>query len=145
MKKRGAWYVGALVLCALVALGAYLLVPADTETIYLKGETLQVALADTPALRERGLGGRESLGENEGMLFVFPKDGVYPFWMKDMRFSIDILWLAADGRIVYVVENVSPDTYPEDFAPDNLARYVLELPAGWTASHNVVVGDFVRL
>jgi len=79
------------------------------------------------------------------MLFVFPEDGKYAFWMKDMRFSIDILWLSADGRVVYMALNVSPDTYPQVFRPDVPARYVLELPAGYAKAHAVRIGDIVRL
>ena len=77
--------------------------------------------------------------------FVFPKDGIYAFWMKDMLFSIDILWLSARGSVVYMAQNVSPDTYPQSFQPEMLARYVLELPAGYVKEYNVVVGDIVRL
>ena len=88
---------------------------------------------------------RRIMPENRGMLFVFPSDGIYAFWMKGMLFSIDMLWLAADGTIVYLVQNASPDTYPHSFVPDKTARYVLELPAGFARSHGVGVGDIVRL
>ena len=73
---------------------------------------IQAELAQTPEQRSIGLMHRPKMGVNEGMLFVFPQNGKYSFWMKDMRFSIDILWLSANGRIVYMAQNVSPDTYP---------------------------------
>ncbi|MDO8575927.1 MAG: DUF192 domain-containing protein, partial [bacterium] len=85
------------------------------------------------------------LAADEGMLFVSPEDGGHAFWMKDMLFPIDILWISADGRVVYMAENVSPDTYPQSFRPDAPARYVLELPAGYAGAHGVSVGDVVRL
>ena len=71
--------------------------------LFMKGRILVCAsVADTPEARQQGLSGRAGLGESEGMLFVFPKDGEYAFWMKDMRFSIDILWLSGNGTIVYM-------------------------------------------
>ncbi|MDP2648937.1 MAG: DUF192 domain-containing protein [bacterium] len=120
-------------------------VNAPDVTVQLKGQTVRVAIADTDSSRARGLGGRENLARDEGMLFVFPESGIYGFWMKDMNFAIDILWLSSDGRIVYMVQNVSPDTYPQDFTPEEEARYVLELPAGWASEYNVEMGDHVRL
>ena len=114
--------------------------------LFIKERILVCAsVADTVQSRAQGLSGRAGLAEGEGMLFVFPQDGKYGFWMKDMRFSIDILWLAADGKIVYIAENVSPDSFPQSFESDVPARYVLELPAGYTALHSIAVGDGVRL
>ena len=114
-------------------------------TVTLDGATVHVMLARTPAEQERGLGGRDSLAVDQGMLFVFPKDGEYAFWMKDMKFSIDILWLAQDGTVVYIVPNLSPSTYPQTFGPSKPARFVLEVPAGFVAAHWVQVGDRAHL
>jgi uncharacterized membrane protein (UPF0127 family) len=130
--------------------GAAVAIPASleiepTRTIQLEGQTISVFVADTPTLEERGLGGRESLSSGQGMLFIFPTDGEYAFWMKDMRFSIDIVWLSADGSVVYMAQNVSPATYPQTFTPYKPARYVLELPAGWAKEYTVSLGDKARL
>lgn len=115
------------------------------ETVALDGKTIHVTIADTESARERGLGGRAELAPDEGMLFVFPSDGNYAFWMKDMSFPIDIIWLAADGTIVHIEQAVSPATYPETFAPETPARYVLELPAGYAKAYTVKVGDKAAL
>jgi len=120
-------------------------VSGPVHTLVLDGVSVHVTLARTPAEQERGLGGRDSLAPASGMLFVFPRDGKYAFWMKDMRFSIDILWLADDGRVIYIVPNLSPASYPESFTPPAPARFVLEVPAGWTAAHNIHRGDSARL
>ncbi|MEK7133517.1 MAG: DUF192 domain-containing protein [Patescibacteria group bacterium] len=124
-------------------------------TVRVGNTTVRVSVMDTPEERQIGLSGRERLAPDEGMLFIFPEDGQYAFWMKDMRFSIDILWLSAsdrpsrdgseDGRVVYMLENVSPDTYPQSFVSSGPARYVLELPAGFVGRNNVSLGDIVRL
>jgi uncharacterized membrane protein (UPF0127 family) len=118
---------------------------SSLRTVILDGQTIHVSIADTDALRQLGLGGRAGLAPDEGMLFIFPRDGIYAFWMKDMRFSIDMIWLADDGSIVYMAQNVSPDTYPKDFVPSAPARYVLELPAGYAKTHDVKIGDFAQL
>lgn len=117
----------------------------DSRTVELDGNAISVLVADTDASRRLGLGGRASLGADEGMLFIFPVDGRYAFWMKDMRFSIDILWISADDTIVYMAQNVAPDTYPHSFVSPTPARDVLELPAGYAAAHGVSVGDKVQL
>ena len=118
---------------------------SPVRTLQLGGQTIHISVAASESVRQQGLSGRTGLAADEGMLFVFPEDGKYAFWMKDMRFSIDILWLSADGRVVYMALNVSPDTYPQVFRPDVPARYVLELPAGYAKAHAVRVGDIVRL
>lgn len=118
---------------------------STSPTVELKGRIIRVMLADTPEERERGLSGWEELAEDEGMLFVFPEDGRYAFWMKDMRFSIDILWISREGVVVDMRENVSPESYPTTFTPRTEARYVLELPAGYLEEYNVRPQDAVRL
>ena len=104
-----------------------------------------VLVADTTELRRRGLGGREGLAQNEGMLFVFSSTAKHGFWMKDMRFSIDILWLSSEGSIVDAEESISPDTYPNVYVPVAPALYALELPAGFMKEHGLQVGDIVHL
>jgi uncharacterized membrane protein (UPF0127 family) len=118
---------------------------SGTHTVQLDGQTIRVTIAQTDAERELGLGGRAGLSADEGMLFVFPTDGHYKFWMKDMRFSIDMLWIDSQGKIIYIAQNIAPETYPQSFGPDAPARYVLELPAGWANAHGVRVGNKVGL
>jgi len=104
-----------------------------------------VDVADTPALREQGLSGRKSLEKGEGMLFVFDTPGIYSFWMKDMNFPIDIIWINQNKKIVYIKENVTPGSFPQAFASTENAQYVLEVPAGFSARNNVQVGDIIDL
>lgn len=78
---------------------------------------LRVTVLERQGERERGLSGRESLAPTEGMLFVFPESGYHAFWMKDMQFPIDIIWVAADGTIVDIAPVVRPETYPKTFEP----------------------------
>ncbi|MEN9561523.1 MAG: hypothetical protein RIQ56_796, partial [Candidatus Parcubacteria bacterium] len=119
--------------------------PSESQqTVYVDGNKILADVVKTETDRARGLGGRESLTDDTGMLFLFPEDGYHSFWMKDMRFSIDILWLSATGTIVHIEPSVSPDTYPRSFSSLAPARYVLELPAGFSSQHDIRVGEDVR-
>lgn len=111
------------------------------RTVELKGERILVTVAETEKERREGLSGRATLPPNEGMLFIFSTPGMYGFWMKDMAFPIDILWLDSDKKIMTIKKNVSPSTYPEVLYPEGDALYVLELPAGFADAHGVALGD----
>src|SRR3989344_982883 len=118
---------------------------ASSRMITLDGITLNVAVADIETLREKGLSGLSGLSDDEGMLFVFPDDGIYSFWMKDMRFAIDMLWLDARGRVVHIEKSVSPETYPKAFTPSSPSRYVLEVRAGFSDQHDIRIGSKANL
>ena len=94
----------------------------------------------TPEDQERGLGGRTTVPDNYGMLFVFSKLDTYGFWMKDMQVAIDMLWIADDGTVVTLFENVSPATYPSVFYPDSPVYYVLETRALYAHDHGITKG-----
>lgn len=102
----------------------------SSDVLTLGKTKLQYELVDTPALRRVGLSGRDSLPADSAMLFNFGTNGKHCIWMKDMRFPLDIIWLNDQQQIVYVKENVSPDTYPEQFCPEADSHYVIEINAG---------------
>jgi uncharacterized membrane protein (UPF0127 family) len=103
---------------------------SDIVRLQVRDKIFELEAVSTEERRQQGLSGREKLGENEGMLFVFETAAEYCFWMKDMRFEIDMVWLDTDKRIVHVKEKVAPATYPENFCPPEPARYVLEVAPG---------------
>ncbi len=113
---------------------------APIRAVVIGGTEIRVALADTPRERQQGLSGKESLPEGEGLLFVFDTPGKYGFWMKDMHFPIDIIWLDERGTIVHVEKNVAPETYPTVFMPQMQALYVLEISAGFADMRGVSEG-----
>lgn len=115
------------------------------RSLVIGGQTMTVAIASTQEQRERGLGGQATIGSHEGMLFVFQSDVRSRFWMKDMYFPIDIIWIARDGTILYIVPDARPDSYPQTYGPDEPARYVLEVPADFCVTYRVRVGDTVQL
>lgn len=102
-----------------------------SKHIQLDGKDYTLQVADTGPKRELGLGQRSNLGPREGMLFAYnaPADD-YCFWMKDMRFSLDMIWLDSNKRIVHIEPSVSPGTYPHSFCPGASSQYVIELNAG---------------
>lgn len=107
------------------------------RVVYVDGKPIFATVVDIPEARAKGLSGRNSLAANKGMLFIFPDDGIYGFWMKDMLFPIDIVWISADKRVVHVDSGVSPITYPRVFEPPLPVRYVLELPAGKAKEYTI--------
>jgi len=95
----------------------------------------------------RGLKYRESLPENAGMLFAYAKPGFYRFWMHEVKFRIDILWLDRERRSVQLVHDLPPCPGPAESCPvyggDFSALYVLELNSGMAKKHNLKPGMVV--
>jgi uncharacterized protein len=91
--------------------------------------------------RIKGLSGKESMKENRGMLFKFEQEEYWSIWMKDMLFSLDIIWLDQNLVVVDLKENVSPETYPSSFSPQKPAKYVLEINAGLCEKYQIKIND----
>jgi uncharacterized membrane protein (UPF0127 family) len=91
--------------------------------------------------KEQGLSGRSCIREDQGMLFVFKESDKYDFWMKDMKFAIDIIWLNESKQAVKVEPNITPATYPKTFVNERPAMYVLELRATRAQQLNIVEGS----
>lgn len=115
-----------------------------TQYIKIAGKILKVELAITPQTQEQGLSGRKELKEDEGMLFVFNHMDKYSFWMKDMNFALDIIWLDEDLRVVYIKKNATPESYPETFTPNQNAKYVLEVLSQFSEKNNLKERDKVE-
>lgn len=104
---------------------------------------LKVEIADTIGKQKRGLSDRKNLKENEGMFFPMGTAGIYSFWMKDMRFPIDIIWIYK-GEIIDITENLLPpsgDETPANAASKELTDGVLEVNAGFVKKYNIEIGD----
>lgn len=101
---------------------------------------IRAIVASTSEQVELGLGGRSSLPKDGGMLFIFPKANNYGFWMKDMKFPIDIVWMGEDRKALGVTPRLSPDTYPNIYYANTPTKYVLELNAGAAAEYGIATG-----
>ncbi|MDQ5930917.1 MAG: uncharacterized protein QG674_81 [Patescibacteria group bacterium] len=105
--------------------------------ISIGSKTIPVTIADTEEERNLGLSGTKSLNPDTGKLFVFDSEGVYGFWMKDMSYDIDIIWIDSDFRVIAINKAVSKDSYPEIFLPPKEVSYVLEVPSGFSTDNNI--------
>lgn len=147
MKK----YFNIFVLIFIVASVFFLLINnrADHQlekikSIKIAGQEVEVDLALTASEHERGLSGRMELKENEGLLFVFDRPGRHSFWMKDMNFPIDIIWLAPDMKVIYIKKDARPELYPETYEPTSDAKYVLEVVSGFSEKNSLKEGDAIE-
>lgn len=107
---------------------------------------VQVEYAKDDATRTKGLGERDSLEYDRGMLFVFDKEQEWTFWMKDMSFPIDIIWISKDKKVVDYYKNAPPqpgvpDNQLKIYAPQSPAQYVLEINAGIVDKYDIKIGD----
>lgn len=100
----------------------------------------RVEVASTGEEKNQGLSGRNCLDPDSGMLFTYDHSGDYCYWMKDMKFAIDMIWLDDEKRIVTIKDRVGPDTYPESFCPSRPAKYVVEVAAGKAAEYGWQIG-----
>ncbi len=118
-------------------------------SLTIKNQTFAIEVADTMMSRMRGLSGRDELGEHDGMLFVFDKPSASGFWMKDMKFPLDIIWLRGN-RIIGFSENLPAEpkksifTLPVYYPPEPVDR-VLEVNAGVVKQYNFAAGDEVSI
>ena len=120
---------------------------AEPEIFYpsvrMGGVEIPVELATTSAAVQKGLSGRLPLEPGKGILFIFNRPDRYRFWMPDMSFPIDIVWID-NGQVVDADENVSPKfdpLHPIFYTPARPVRYVLEVNAGFMKRNNIRVGD----
>lgn len=120
----------------------------DGELRFLNGKTnkvittLEIEVADDYAEREQGLMYRDSMAENNGMLFLMEAEEPQTFWMKNTIISLDIIYADAEKRIVSISKNCKP--YSLDQIPSvKPASYVVEVNAGYTAQYGIKVGDMI--
>jgi uncharacterized membrane protein (UPF0127 family) len=104
--------------------------------------TVLVEVAATAAARERGLSGRNSIGPDEGMLFVFPDQQRPCVWMKDTHVALAAAFISADGKIAQLTV-MDPESTTLRCSSDAV-RYVLELPAAWFNQKDVLPGARVE-
>jgi uncharacterized membrane protein (UPF0127 family) len=124
----------------------------DGKTAVVNGNTIKLEIADTDPLRTKGLSGRDSLANDSGMLFQFDTPGIYSFWMKDMKFPIDIIFLQ-DTKVVTIYDSVQPFFLENGVKRPNLTLYpatatsgrVLELNAGLAKKYKLKVGETIKL
>jgi uncharacterized membrane protein (UPF0127 family) len=113
----------------------------EVMDITIGGKVLSAAVADSEEKYEAGLSGFDSIPENTGMIFVMADPGIYDFWMKDMKFNIDIFWMDENAVITHIEKNVSPETYPKTFSSPNESLYIVETAGGFADKYQIEIGD----
>jgi uncharacterized protein len=115
--------------------------------ITVNGMLLVADIAATDEQRTKGLSVKDRLDENEAMLFVFDYEAEHTFWMKNMKFPIDIIWIDSDKTVVYIEHNVEPcstELFCPTYRPDHDSLYVLEAIGGFAETHDIVEGTLVE-
>lgn len=113
--------------------------------VYIGDLQIPVSIADSSEEQEQGLSGTASLDAGTGKLFIFNTSGRYGFWMKDMKYSLDIVWIDQDFKIIAIDKDISPESYPKIFYPPSDVKYVLELNAGFSTEHDLSVNQLLTL
>ena len=109
-------------------------------TVRIDDVSIIAEIADNIISRSKGLMFRKSLPENEGMLFVFNREGYHSFWMMNMSFPIDIIWINKEKEVVHIVKDAKPCGLNCDpYVPEKEAKYVLEVNANFTTKNKIKV------
>jgi uncharacterized membrane protein (UPF0127 family) len=121
-----------LVICAwlYIAMQSHTFRPGQRPRLVVGPKVYKLETVSNLQALEKGLSGRSSMPRDKGMLFDFGQDGQRCMWMKDMKFPLDIIWIASDKQVVAVQRNTAPSSYPLQYCYK--ATYVVELNAGET-------------
>ena len=119
--------------------GVFLFSQSRKVKVYIGDAAFQAEIAETIMQKAKGLAGRTSLGEQQGMLFVFTKLHTPTFWMFGMKFPIDIIWIK-EGRVIGVESNVPYDSM-RLYRPTEPVQQALEVPAGTVQRYDIKIGD----
>ncbi|MDO8460841.1 MAG: DUF192 domain-containing protein [bacterium] len=117
-------------------------------TAAINNQTFKLFIAKSAKEKEIGLSGKDSLSQDYAMYFSFEKPDYYSFWMKNMKFPIDMIFLS-NNRIVTIYENLEPPSQdlksPPLYKSNEPADAVLEINAGLTKKYNIKVGDEIKI
>ena len=112
--------------------------------LWLGSSVVNIEIASSRVELGRGLSGRDYLAPKNGMLFVYKKQEVPGFWMRDMKFPLDLIWISEQEKVVGVTPDVKPDSYPQSYGPPEPIKYVLEVNAGFAKANNISEGTAVH-
>lgn len=113
-------------------------------TLHVGDGVFTARVAKTDSQRAKGLSGVNNLPKHQAMLFIFPKSEPHGIWMKDMRIPIDVVWLDESKKVIHIVRDMDPTSYPTIYRPQAPARYVVELPAGTVKERAIRLGTIAR-
>lgn len=120
---------------------------ANQPKIIINQQTIYLEVVKNAAERTKGLSGRETMEKNQGMLFIFDEPGNYQFWMKEMKFSLDVVFIRGN-QIVDIIENVpfpKEQEQPQVMVANERFEKVLELNSGIVKILKIKIGDPVKI
>ncbi len=132
------------IICFL-GIGLFLFYSSPHKTVLkINNFVIDVEVVNSTKLRKLGLSGRERLCSECGMLFIFEEADIYQFWMKDMKFDIDIIWIE-DNIIVDISKYVSHKTPEIIISPNVAASSVLEVNSGYSDKLGIEIGQKIQM
>src|SRR3989344_1028513 len=136
-----------VIVCIFFVVGVFMLLSKnelrvsknDIDTLYIEiaHKKIFIEIADTESKRVQGLSERAMLPEDSGMFFIFPHEDRYEFWMKNMNFPIDIIWIDKDFIVQDITKYAAPEAFPNTFTPRVPIQYVLEVNAGFADKNKI--------
>lgn len=120
----------------------------SSDSVCFKEDCFLVKVAKTDFERYQGLMFQKNLPEDEGMFFVFEKEDIHLFWMKNTLIPLDMIWINKDNKVVFINKNTQPCLEEEEcpsIDPRIKAKYVLEINAGASEESRIKIGDTVKL
>lgn len=142
--KKSVWAIIITLAVAIAGVFLWMRLNDTSQVLKLGGQSFEAIVLQTDAERQKGLSGSKNLPRNQAMVFDFEADSKWGIWMKDMNYPIDIVWIDRDHKIVHIVQDAQPSSYPETiFRPDTDSRYVIELASGTIKNTGVKKGDSI--
>lgn len=144
MKKR---YLRILIICFIILIfSLFYIINSNKNKVCFSENCFNVEISSTQEELSKGLMFRESLDKNSGMLFIFPENGIYSFWMKNTLISLDIIWINSNKEIVFIEHNAQPcqENNCKNLAPNETAKYVLEINAGTADEMGLEIRDKIK-
>jgi uncharacterized protein len=143
-------YFLLLIIALFIAIVFYFFMVQDKtqnpSQVCFREHCFALEIADTPEKRAQGLMFRQELAQDKAMLFIYPRSGVYKFWMKNTLIPLDIVWLDRNKKVVFIAHN-APPCYIEEcplFGNNESSNYVLEINAGIAEKIGLETGDNAR-
>ncbi len=144
--KRKFIIVVVVIFILLISIFIYIKFNSNKNKICFDKNCFKIELAQTNEELSNGLMFRKSLDKNSGMLFIFPEEDFYRFWMKNTLIPLDIIWINSDKEIVFIKHNAQPclEKNCEIFTPNKKVKYVLEINSGIAEEIGLEIGDEVE-
>ena len=131
---------------AIFSLFNSMIMKTEYKNVKVGNTIITAEIADSISERIVGLMNKKSLTNNQGMLFIFNNEGHHGIWMLNMSFSIDILWVDKDYKIIHIVENAQPCMLNcPVYTPDEKALYIVEVKSGFVSKNRIKIGDSIKV